>query len=181
MRNNTKNLTLSAICAALGTVIMYMGAVIEVLDLTTVFMAGLLVIFAQLELKGPWPVLVWLTTSALAFILLPNPFCAFEYAFFGGLYPILKYWIEKLPRKWTMLLKFLAFNLLFSIVMAVSVWLFGLEELTLPVVGEISPLTYCIIMLLLGNVVFVAYDRLITRMLIIYEYKWRDKIKRILK
>ena len=36
-------------------------------------------------------------------------------------------------------------------------------------------------MLLLGNVVFVAYDRLITRMLIIYEYKWRDKIKRILK
>ena len=181
MKNKTKNLTVAAVCAALGTVVMYVGSLIEVLDLTTVFAASILVVFLQLELGGPWPTLLWLTTSLLGFIFLPNRFCAFEYAFFGGLYPILKYWLEKLPRRLAYVLKFLAFNLLFSLVLGVSIWLFGIEELTLPVIGEITPTVYLLILLVLGNIVFVAYDVMITRLIRLYFYKIRDKIQHILK
>ncbi len=181
MRVQTKHLALAAVCAALGTVIMYLGSLVEVLDLTTVFAASLLVIFLQLELGGAWPALLWLVTSALSLLLLPNRFCAFEYAFFGGLYPILKYWIEKLPRLPAYILKFVAFNVLFAFVMGVSLWFFGMETITLPVIGTLSPLVYCFILLFLGNCVFVAYDILITRLIRIYFFKFRDKIQRILK
>lgn len=181
MRNQTKNLTIAAVCAALGTVVMYVGSLIEVLDLTTVFAASLLVIFLQLELGGPWPTLLWLVTSLLTLILLPNRFCAFEYACFGGLYPILKYWIEKLPRRLAYFLKFLVFNILFGVVLFVSIWLFGMEELTLPVIGTITPTVYILILLVLGNFVFVAYDIFITRMIRLYFFKIRDKIQHILK
>ena len=181
MGNKTKHLTIAAVCAALGTVVMYVGSLIEVLDLSTVFAASILVVFLQLELGGPWPTLLWLVTSLLAFILLPNRFCAFEYAFFGGLYPILKYWIEKLPRQIAYILKFLAFNLLFGFVLAISIWLFGMEDLTLPVIGQISPAIYVGILVVLGNFVFVAYDILITRLIRLYFFKIRDKIQYILK
>lgn len=181
MRTKIRNLTLSAVCAALGTVVMYLGALIEVLDLSTVFLASLLVVFLQLEMGGPWPILLWGVTSCLCFVLLPNRFCAFEYAFFGGLYPILKYWIEKLPRFVANILKALTFNGLFLGIMAVSIWLFGMEEITLPYVGQLSPFFYWVVLLLLGNAVFLAYDILITRMIKLYVFKWRDKLSHILK
>lgn len=181
MNSRIKKLTLSAICAALGVVIMYLGSLIEVLDLTTVFMASLLIVFLQIELSGIWPWLAWGVTSVLAVMLLPNKFCAFEYAFFGGIYPLIKYYLEKLPRRLAYALKMVAFNLLFAGVMMVSVWLYGLEEITLPVIGTLSKGGYFIILFVLGNMIFVLFDHLLTRMIIFYEDRWRARVQRLLK
>ena len=181
MNSRIKKLTLSAICAALGVVMMYLGSLIEVLDLTTVFAASLLIVFLQIELAGAWPWLAWAVTSMLSILLLPNKFCAFEYAFFGGIYPLLKYYIEKLPRRLAYLLKMLAFNLLFAGVMVVSVWLYGLEDITLPVVGKLSSQGYFIILFALGNIIFVLFDRLLTQMIILYEDRWQQRVRRLFK
>ena len=64
---------------------------------------------------------------------------------------------------------------------AVFVWVFGLGEITLPVVGTVTPLAYVAAMAVLGNVVFVLYDILLTRFIIIYENKYRKRLKRIFK
>lgn len=184
MRQKIKSLTIASVCAALGVVILLIGSWIEVMDLTAVFLASLLVVFAIEELGSPWQYLVWLVTSALALLLLVSPsgkFCAFEYALFGGLYPILKYHIEKLPRTIARVLKCLAFNLLFGLIMFASVKLFGLEEITLPVIGTLSKGGYFAILFILGNIVFVVYDILLTRLLLLYHRRWRKRIERFLK
>ena len=184
MKGHIKRLTVASVCAALGVVLLLLGSWVEIADLSTVFLASLLIVFAIEELGFPWPYLIWAVTSALALLLLVTPsgkFCAFEYAIFGGLYPILKYYLEKLPRLPATLLKMVAFNLLFGAVMWVSVWLFGLEEITLPVIGALSKGGYFAILFVLGNIVFVIYDILVTRLLRLYHFRWRQKFERFLR
>ena len=175
-------LTLSAISAALGVVIMYIGSLIEVLDLSTVFLASILVVWLQIEAGKGWPWLVWLVTSALALLLLPSKFCALEYAFFGGLYPILKYYLQKLPPLIAKISKWLAFNLLFGLVIAFSFYVFSVPlELNLPFVGEVKPVVFLAVLFALANIVFFIYDILLDRLIWMYSVRWRQKIKRILK
>ena len=181
MDKQTRNLAVSGVLAALGVVILYIGSLIEIMDLTAVFAASFLVVIAILELKSPWHFLLWAVTSLIAVLILPNKFCAFEYAIFGGLYPILKYYYEKCSRTVANVLKTVSFNVLFFVAVAVFVWVFGLGEITLPVVGTVTPFAYVAAMAVLGNVVFVLYDILLTRFIIIYENKYRKRLKRIFK
>lgn len=181
MGKQIRSLTLCSVLAALGVVMLYLGSLIEVMDLTTVFLASFLVVVVILELKAPWHFLLWAVTSLLSLLLLPNKFCAFEYAIFGGLYPILKFYYEKCSRTLANVLKILSFNVLFFVAVLVFIYLFGLEEVTLPVIGTATPVMYVAVMAVLANVVFVLYDILLTRFIIIYEQKYRKRLKRIFK
>ena len=49
----TKKLTISAMTVALGVVFMVVGAVFEVLDLSTAVLASLLVVFIYIEIGSP--------------------------------------------------------------------------------------------------------------------------------
>ena len=181
MNKKTRNLAISGVLAALGVVILYIGSLIEIMDLTAVFVASFLVVIAILELKAPWHFLLWVVTSLLSLLLLPNKFCAFEYAIFGGLYPILKYYYEKYSRKMANILKIISFNVLFFVAVFVFIFLFGLGEIELPILGTVTPTAYVAAMAVLANIVFVLYDILLTRFIIIYEHKYRKRMKRIFK
>lgn len=181
MQTRIKRMTISAMCTALGVVILYLGSMVEVMDLTTVFVASFLVVFAIIELGSPWYWLLWLCTSLLSVLWLPNKFCAFEYAFFGGLYPILKYYAEKLPKKTAYILKFVIFNALFCLLVGAMIWFFGMEDITLPVIGKLTPSWYLSIMLLLGNIVFVLYDILLTKLILLYDLRLHARLERMCK
>ena len=71
MNKKTRNLAISGVLAALGVVILYIGSLIEIMDLTAVFVASFLVVIAILELKAPWHFLLWAVTSLLSLLLLP--------------------------------------------------------------------------------------------------------------
>lgn len=181
MKKETRSLTFSAVCTALGVVILYIGSLVEVLDLTTVFIASLLVVFVIDEFRAPWFYLTWIVTSILSVLLLPNKFCALEYAFFGGAYPIVKYYAERLPRAFARLVKFLSFNLMFAAVLGLSAWFFGVETIALPGIGEISPWGLFALLMILGNIVFLIYDYLITRLVVIYHLRWRTRLEKYLR
>ncbi|MFA5561559.1 MAG: hypothetical protein WDA00_02835 [Eubacteriales bacterium] len=167
-----KKLTLSALLSALGVVILSVGSLLEVLDLSTVFVASLLVVFLQIELGTPWQWLTWGATALLALVLLPNKFCAYGYLI-GGMYPICKYYLEKLPRVPATIAKCALFNVLAALLLWVSLWLFGLPEMRL---GLYLPL-----MALLANAVFVCYDLVLTRAALLYCRKYRHRIQKLLK
>lgn len=182
MDKKTKNLAVSGVLSALGVVILYIGSLIEIMDLTAVFAASFLVVIAILELKEPWHFLLWAVTSLIALLILPNKFCAFEYAIFGGLYPILKYYYEKLSRHIANVLKMISFNVIFAIAAWAFIWFVGLDEgIVLPVIGAVTPFSYMAAMAVLANIVFVIYDILLTRFIIIYENNYRKRLKRIFK
>jgi hypothetical protein len=170
-----KKITLSAMMVALGTVIMILGAVIEVLDLTVCALAALTVVFIYLEIGSYYPWLVWICTSLATLLLYPGSLVWAEYFLVFGIYPLIKAYIERLP-KWTwILIKLVYIN--------VVIWvLFGICEFILGVsfFGE-DTLIMKILTYALMNVAFIAFDLFITVMVRFYQEKIRPRFKKFLK
>ena len=89
-RKETRRLTTAATLAALGVVLLALGSLVEVLDLSMAAIASLAVTFAVIELKGKYPLFIYLVTAFLSLLLLPIKTPALFYACFAGYYPILK-------------------------------------------------------------------------------------------
>jgi hypothetical protein len=174
--NQTKKITLSAMMVALGTVIMILGAVIEVLDLTVCALAALTVVFIYLEIGSYYPWLVWICTSLATLLLYPGSLVWAEYFLVFGIYPLIKAYIERLP-KWTWLL----IKLVYINVVVMSI--FAVSELVLPnsFFKEGVGTGMKIFTWVLLNAAFVAYDFFISTMVRFYYVKLRPRFKKFLK
>lgn len=160
-RKKTRNLTVAALLAALGVVLLGVGALVEVLDLSMAAIASLLVVFAVIELGGMYPYLIYGVTSLLSLLLLPAKTPALIYALFAGYYPIVKAALEKrLPRGLSLLVKLLVFGA----VLAVSAFL--ALHVFLPEGDAVGIWQYWL--LLLAIPVFLLYDFALTRLITFY-------------
>ena len=171
----TKKVTLSAMATALGTVVMLLGSVIETLDLTVCAFASLLVVFIYLEIGSYYPWLVWICTTLTTALIYSGSPVWIEYFLVFGIYPLIKAYIEKLP-KWSWLIVKLAY-------INAMVWaLFFISEklLGIPFFGE-EGIVMQIILYVLLNVAFMAYDLFITVMVRFYYVKLRSRFKKLLK
>jgi len=160
---------------ALGAVMMSLGAVFEVVDLTVCAVASLLVVLAHIELGSPYTWLIWLCTSlATALMFFGSPIWS-EYLLVFGVYPIIKAYIEKLKRPFWWPAKIAYIN--------VVVWvLFLLIEgvLCIPVFGA-EGLLMKVVLYVVINAAFVVYDMFITAMVRLYIFKWRKHFSRFFK
>ena len=167
-----KYLTVSAMLCALGVVILGLGAVVEVFDISVAVIASLLVTYAVIEIGGPYPWLIWVVTSTIALLLLPLKTPVLFYALLTGYYPIVKQRIErKMARVPAWLLKFgvLALSL---IVIWVVMWLFAPTLLETTGGWVMIAAT-----LLLGIFAFVLYDVCLTRLIATYFVKWQKRFR----
>ena len=171
----TKKLTLSAMLVALGVVLMIVGGLVGVLDLTVCALVSLLVAFACVEIGSPYTWLVWVATSLIAFII---PYCrtlAPLYLLIFGIYPILKGFIERTPRIVWYVLKLVFINIMLVLLSLVSELMSGVP--LVPLENKIAVAAVYLVM----NVGFIAYDMFITVMLRVYFGKFRNRIKNLLK
>ena len=171
----TKKITLSAMIIALSTVLMVLGAMVDVLDLSVCALASLFVAFVYIEIGSPYTFCVWLATSLLTFVFFPGSIIWLEYLLVFGIYPILKAYIEKLPRKVWIILKLAYANLIFIaliflVELILKVPFFGFDNLWIKV-GVYALL----------NVAFFAYDIFITVLLRFYFERLRNRFKHLLK
>ena len=164
----TRKLAVAAMLCALGVVFLYVGSVIEVLDLTMVAIASLFVFFSVIEMGGSYPYLIYLVTAVLSLLLLPSKFAAGTYLLFGGIYPVLKNMFEKLHHVVAWVLKLSYFNTILSILLAASLYLFHVED---PDMG-FNLLTYG-----LANVTFVLYDSATSLLVSMYLVKLRKRLR----
>jgi len=171
----TKKITLSAMLTALGAVLMIIGAVLEVLDLSACAIASLTVVFAYLEIGHPYTFLIWICTSLVTALIFQSSVIWIEYLLVFGIYPILKAYIEKLPRIFWLPVKLVYINAVIWLLLLVFEKLFGIPffESDLFIM---KVFTYVLI-----NVAFVAYDMFITVMVRLYFDKFRPKFKKFLK
>ena len=167
-----KHLTVSAMLCALGVVILGLGAVVEVLDISVAVIASLLVTYAVIEIGGPYPWLIWLVTSITALLLLPLKTPVLFYALLAGFYPILKQKIERrMARLPAWLLKFGVLALSLVLIWATA-WLFA------PTLLETSGGWIMIAAtLVLGILAFVLYDFCLSKLIIAYFAKWQKRFK----
>ena len=172
--SQTKKITLSALVVALGTVFMVIGALIDVLDLTVCALASMLVVFVFLEIGSYYPWLVWICTSLATALLYPGKPIWAEYALIFGVYPLIKAYIEKLP-KWSWIIVKLTY-------INAMIWgAFAILKFVIFFDFESENKIMTVILYVLMNVAFIAFDIFITVMSRFYIVKLRPRFKKFLK
>lgn len=167
---DTKKITLSAMLTALGVVIMLLGAVIEMLDLTVGAIASLIVVFVFVEIGKPYHWLVWLCTSLITALIYPGSALWIEYFLIFGIYPILKAYIERLP-KWSWWpVKLVYINAVVGMLALAMEKLLGIPFF------EDEGVWMRVLFWALLNVAFVMYDIFLRTLLRVYFVKYRERI-----
>ena len=171
----TKKVTISAMVVALGTMFLVLGAVFDVLDLSACALASLFVAFIYIEIGSPYTYLVWLATALLTFVFFPGSLVWVEYLLVFGIYPILKAYIEKLPRMAWLVLKLVYFNVIIWLIILASEFVFKIPFFA------VDKLWLKAVFYLILNVAFVAYDIFLTVLIRFYFQKLRPRFINFLK
>ena len=177
-RDRTKRVAVCGVFIALGIILLYIGSLIEVLNISMAAIASLICIIAVIEYGGLYPLMIFGATAILSMLLLPEKFTPTIYALLIGYYPILKELIERLGKNGRLskkialpfqyLIKLLFFNAALAAVVLVSVYI-----LILPESAEwLQIVTFC-----LANLTFLVYDLALTRMISTYVFRVRSRFK----
>ncbi|MBQ6874392.1 MAG: hypothetical protein IJO24_08890 [Clostridia bacterium] len=170
----------TAICgmiAALSVVIM-MLTIIPVMTYAAPAFAGILLMVVVIEINKKWAFGVYAAAGILSLLLATDKEAAVMYVAFFGYYPIIKAVLEsKLPRAVEWIVKFLIFNVTMVAAYFVLIRVFGISMEDMNELGKYGPL----ILLALGNVVFVVFDIAITRIATLYIIKWQKQFRRLFK
>lgn len=164
----TVRLAISGIMAALSFVLIFFGVSLGVMDLSALIVSSAGVMFCIIEMGGSYPYLVWLTTSVLAFILLPDKLVFIEYFLFAGIYPIVKFHAARRRPLICWIIKLLTFNISLTLCALISVYVLALpSDVGLSLGG---------LLWVAGNIMFVLYDMCLSSVSAFYILRLRRVI-----
>ena len=165
----TKKVAMCSMFSALGVVVLYLGSLVEVLDISMAVISSLFAVMAVIEYGGAAPWAVYAATGILSAILLPSKLPAVMYILFFGFYPIIKEKIEKIKSLVLMwAIKEIVFNACLVLLMFIARWFMLDPE---------GMFVFEVIFFGLANVTFVVYDIALTRLISLYIFKIRRKFK----
>ena len=183
----TKRLTLCALLSALAVVVLGLGAIIEIMDITLTMVASFIILLIFWCYGRGYALMSYAVTGALSLLLMPQSFAPWMFLGLFGYYPTLKNALDKLPKALRILLK----TLLITGVLALYLVAFylltmqgsgTLQELLGRCFGEPDePVWMGWAILALTYVMFFCYDTLIDRLLILYRFKWQARIEKWMK
>ena len=154
MKDQSKRIAVCSITAALGVVVLLLGAVLGLGMYVCPVLVGLCLLPIGNRYGIKYQLILWVVISILSFIFVPNPEENLMFAGLFGWYPALYPKLQKLPKLLRLLVKLLIFN---GIVIA-------LEALVvLVLVPEILSAAMILLLLAIGNLTFLLYDKLIPR------------------
>ena len=157
-----------ALCA-LAVIMLYFGAIIEVMDLSMGAIASLVIVLIVIEMGYSYAWISYAAISILSFILLPQKLTAVIFAALMGFYPIVKSYIEKINSSavgWC--LKLIVANVAFF-------GIFLVMKYFMP--DQLETETMMLALYALANVAFVLYDYAVSKLITAYFYKLRERIR----
>ena len=160
MGKKTRAMTLSALFAALCTISLYIASIWPTGRFGLVAFSSLFAAAAVIEAGLSSGISVYIISSALGMLLLPDKAAPLLYMLFFGYYPVIKSLIEKVSGtalQW--ILKLLVFNASFTVI-----W-FLLRALIFNL-GDNAPALA--VLYLVGNVIFALFDYGFTKVIWFY-------------
>ena len=157
MKTNSKQMAVGGVFAALAVVIMNLGGLIPVATYTTPVLCMMLLKFVLLTC-GKRIAWAWYgAVMILGLIMSPDKESAAVFAFLGY-YPIIKPKLETMKGRW--LWKLAVFNASMVLLYSILIRVMGVAAVT----GESEELAGIMlaVLLVLGNVTFIALDRMLT-------------------
>lgn len=155
MRNTAKRMALCAMLAALCVVLMVLGAVLELGMYAAPMLAGLLFIPVGQKYGKKYHGMLFVASSLLCFLFVPNMEQNLMFAGFLGWYPIAQPALQKLPGWLRLPVKLALFN---GVILAI-------EYVVLTLIApEVIGGVLLWILLIMANVTFLAYDFMLPRL-----------------
>lgn len=159
MKTKTKNTAVCGLMTALSVVLMMLTTLIPVFMYVIPIVTGLLVVFVADVTDKKWGTGVYFSTAFLSLLLITDKEAALTYALFFGYYPLIKDFIEKLPKFISWSLKLLVFNLSAIGIGVISFYVFGVSGDEYNEFGKFT----IPVLLIMANAAFILYDFCLTR------------------
>ncbi len=174
----SSRIALSAVISALSVALMALISVIPTLEMALPAMAGALTAIIIIEINKRWALAVWISVSLLSLLVVPNKEVAVLYTMLFGVYPIIKSILESKTSKWLeYLLKLLIFNVVVFLAYFLMAKLINVKVEEVETMGAIA----IPILLAVGSAVFLLYDYALTKLITLYDVRFRKKLRKILK
>ncbi len=175
--NNTVKTAVGGMCIALSAAVMMMSSVIPFLTYAIPAMAALLIMFVQAEYNWKWALGVYIGTSIVCALVVPEKEAVGIYIAVLGYYPILKNLLDKPNKYISYLLKASFFVAVILAAYSVMMFVFGISAELL----EDGEKVFVPILLVLGLVAFMLYDRALMLIEIKYYRHWQRKVRKIIR
>lgn len=168
---------MGGIVAALAVVIMLITYISPLLVYTAPPFAGILLIIIIEEISYGWAIGTYAAISALSVLFIADKEAAVFFVFFFGYYPILRKFIsEKIKnRPLLYVLKLLIFNAALFAAVYTCAYVFNIDYSEFSDSGEVMMLLFWGLM----NVVFIVYDFLLSRLMLLYDLKLKKEFKKL--
>ena len=170
---------LTALCGmmtALSVVLMFFTTFLPVLMYVLPIVTGIIVLLIKEVSNRKWASAVYFATAILSLLLITDKEAALTYALFFGYYPIIRDFVQKLPKLLAWTIKIFLFNVAAVLVGVTGVYIFGLSAEEYSEFGKAT----VPILLSLANVVFLMYDVIFNKYDFLFKYA-ADKLKRTMK
>ena len=154
MKKKTRAIAVCAMLAALSVVLMLLGAVLELGMYACPLFVGLCFIPVGQKYGRKYHATLYIASGILCLLFVPNVEENLMLAGLFGWYPIVRPILQRLNKWLRWILKLLIFN---AAVVAIE-WL-----VMTVLVPEVMPDVLLWVLLLLGNITFLAYDLMIPR------------------
>jgi hypothetical protein len=169
---------IGGIVAALSLVLMISVAVVPFLTYALPAVAGAMMVFAVMEINKRWAFGIYVTVAILGIFLVPDKEVVVMYLAFFGYYPILKALIEsKCPGVLEWVLKLLSFLSTMVISYYLMIKFMGVTIDETETWGKWA----IPILLAMGTLAFIIYDIALSKLVYIYNLKWRKHFRRYFK
>ena len=154
MKTAARRMATCAMMAAVSVVLMLLGGILELGMYAAPLLAGLCFIPVGQKYGRKYHMVLYVAIGILCFLFVPNIEENLMFAGLFGWYPIVRPVLQKLPKFLKLIVKLAVFNV---VVVAIE-WLV-MTVLAPETVGGVL----LWVLLLLGNITFLAYDCLIPR------------------
>lgn len=171
-------IAIGGIAAALSVFCMLMTLAFPTFTYILPALAGVILVPVFFELGVKWALGVFISVSFISFFLAADREASIMYIFFFGYYPALRLIIDdKINRKFSVFVKLLLFNISVVFAFLVIIYLFKLPFDDIKLFGKYSKIFF----LVLGNIVFLLYEKAVDNFTFIYKNKLKQKLNGIFK
>ncbi len=174
MRDRSRKIAVGGMMTALAVAVMLLGGVIPAATFCCPALAGILLLPVVSECGHRVALGAYAAIAALSLMLCPDKEAALLFAFVGY-YPVIKWRLDAMPRKW--LRRALKFVILDGAIALMYLSIFYVLRLD-QIMADYAEMTRALlaVFVILGNVTLVLYDRLLSIAAVVYVRKLRPRL-----
>ena len=176
MRKHTAGMALCGVLCGLSVVVLSLSALLPSLSYVIPMAAGALLIVPCIEFGAGSALTCYAAVCIIAMLILPEKEAPLMYAFLFGLYPIIKKYFDRIPKRVPeYLAKFAYFNIAAAAAVSIATFVLGIPLDDGSLGKWMIPA-----LLVLGNGAFILYDYTLTLVVTIYVKRFRNMLRKTL-